>query len=364
MIRVGVDARVLSNQLTGIGRYCYELISQLKKTNNLELFLFSPAPIIQDEEFRNKLYIYEANFTSRLGRMIWSQTYLPYLANKSNIDIFWGTSHRLPQLLHKTIPKVVTIHDLVWNKYPETMRPLSYLMERMLMPPALKAADIIVADSFSTANDIIDFDQNLKNKVEIVHLAPFSKAINQNPHIKKPYILFVGTIEPRKNLERLIKAFAVLPNSLKKTYQLVICGGSGWGNVIIEKIIQESGLQEEVVITGYVTDNELSNFYKNAYCLAMPSLYEGFGLPILEAHNFGIPVITSRISSMPEVAGEGAIYVDPLSITDISRGLREILENPAIHNKLSSLARENIKLFSWEKTAEQMINIFQKIAQQ
>ncbi|NQY42869.1 MAG: glycosyltransferase family 4 protein, partial [Legionellales bacterium] len=327
-IKIGVDARAMSRTLTGIGRFCQELIMELSEYP-VDIILFSPSPVLNISRYSN-VSTCEANFKSRLGCLFWSQFILPYWAYKYKIDIFWGTTHRLPEILSKKIIRVVTIHDMVWLKFPKTMRKTSYLLERLLLPRSLKLSDIILSPSYSTANDIVSFDSRLQKKIHVVHLAPFLRDVNSvksdlnKLNIIKPYILFVGTIEPRKNLHSLIMAFSLIPITIRNKYQLVISGKEGWGDLNIKKILEDYELEKSVIFTGYVEDGLLIELYKNAYLLTLTSFYEGFGLPIIEAQSHGIPVLTSNVSSMPEIAGEGAVYVNPHDLKDIYKNLKKL----------------------------------------
>lgn len=373
-MKVGIDARCLSKELTGIGYYCLHIIKELKKFD-VDLILFSPKPLSVPGDILQNISIVQGNCRWNINDHIWSQVYLPFLIQRYNLDLMWGPSHRLPLLLPKKLVKVLTIHDLIWRRTPETMRKRTWLTESVLMPFNLQKADIILADSLSTAADLETDYPKIAHKIRHVPLGSehmtskcLSSIKQKDPAIlettidtsEKQYVLFVGTIESRKNLTRLLLAYAQLPVALKKEFKLVIVGGKGWGHVNLEKQISELGLQESVALCGYVSEIELLDLYKKAYCLAMPSLYEGFGLPILEAQRFGVPVVTSNNSSMPEVAGDGAILVDPYSVNSISNGLKELLQNNTLRQELSNKAIKNVEKYSWEQTAQQTFCFFKE----
>ena len=282
------------------------------------------------------------------------------------MDVFWGTTHRIPRLLPARVARVVTVHDLVWRHASETMRPTNRVMDQWLMPQALRMADRVIAVSASTKADLESEFPQIRGRVRVVHLGPTTMP---QPHgreslqalgINRPYLLFVGTLEPRKNLERLLEAFGSIPESLKDRYQLVIAGGKGWGKIDLPSLVHGLGLDRSVCMTGFVTDEQLSTLYAHAYMLAMPSLYEGFGLPLLEAMSFGVPVLTSNISSLPEVAGDAAIFVDPLNTGSIAAGLTQALTNHTLHAALSAHAKERAKLFSWDKAATEVQEVFRE----
>jgi glycosyltransferase involved in cell wall biosynthesis len=364
-MRIGVDARLLTNSLTGIGRYTLELSKKLIKSPVEDYFFYAPSAIKPEivKELQPS-FIRCGSSDSRISKMIWSQANLPLWALKDSVDLFWGPTHRLPRYLTNSVARVVTIHDLVWKFAPKTMRPLNLYLEKKLMPEAIELADIVVADSSNTKNDIQAVFPKMAHKVRIVNLGiPNLPEPDKNLSltllgINNPYFLFVGTIEPRKNLVRLIKAFAMIPRVWINKFMLVIVGGSGWGNIDLYKLINKYNLQDSVVIMGYVSDAQLSMLYLNARFLAMPSLYEGFGLPLVEAMHFGVPVLTSSVSSLPEIAGNAGLIVDPESPESISNAIYELLTNDDLLRRLKINAREQSSKFSWGKCANEMLMAF------
>ncbi|MCW7552203.1 glycosyltransferase family 4 protein [Endozoicomonas gorgoniicola] len=361
-MRVGIDARLLSEPLTGIGRYTKELSDKLMDYSS-QLYLYSARDIDSHKWEINNPKVRSANFQSRLGRMWWSQSYLPYWSAKDQVDVFWGATHRIPRYLPRNIARVVTIHDLVWKHAGNTMRPLSYVAEKMLMPDTIYSADRIIADSISTSKAIIDEYPAVSKKVRIVYPGTSRFPPHQEFQslivfgIDRPYFLFVGTLEPRKNLSRLLRAFASLDESIKKNNLLVIAGGKGWGGVDAEALIRRENLQGQVKVVGYVDDGWLATLYSHARFLAMPSLYEGFGLPLVEAMSFGVPVLTSDTSSMPEVAGEAGVLVDPLDVESIASGLTKFFGDNH-RDSLAKKAEQSASRFTWEQSAKQLWAIF------
>lgn len=368
-MHIGVDARLLSGPLTGIGRYTYELSKALARHSELKLSLYAASqvsvPIQRGLELSS---IKSGSNHNRLSKMIWSQTALPYWAAKDQVDLFWGPTHRLPRYLPNSIARVVTIHDLVWKYVPQTMRPLSLRVERWLMPEAIKLADLIMADSQGTADGIAEIFPQYLSKVRVVHLG--ASLPNLRPDfssisklgIDKPYFLFVGTLEPRKNLERLIQAYARLPKLQRNQISLVIAGGKGWGGVNLETLLRQYGLQDSVKLMGYVSEQELATLYANAVFLAMPSIYEGFGLPLVEAMQYGTPVLTSHTGCLSEIAGDAGFLVDPLSVESISFGIRQLILDNELIKTLGSNAMRRSKEFTWEKCSNQAIAVFKEAA--
>ena len=298
--------------------------------------------------------------------MLWTQTLLPALARKDNLDIFWGVTHRLPLFLPAKVTKIVTIHDLVWHKQGQTMRPLSKLMEQVLMPMSLKLADEIITDSESTRTDLKKKFPSLNKDLHVVYPGVTNMKINTETNLLEKFkilghfFLFVGTLEPRKNLIRLLNAYASVIKNIPNAPKFVIAGEEGWGNLNISEHVQQLGVETHVILTGPVNDQELASLYNGAMFLAMPSLYEGFGLPLIEAMSFGLPILTSNVSSMPEVSREAAILVNPYDQNSIASGL-EILINE--ENRRASLSLQALSIsarFTWQQSAKQIWDIMQK----
>ena len=366
-LRIAVDAGSLSEETTGIARYTFETLSHMSRLGH-KWYLYSHRPIPTDYQFGSNVCVRHLNIQTRGLGMLWAQTVLPYWAQQNRTDLFWSPAHRIPQLLSHKITRVVTIHDLVWAHAGQTMRPLSRWMDKLMVPGAVRHSDRIISVSEHTARDLAREFPYAREKIRVVKEGvtlsngPPSSAdsLEWTGRMSKPYVLFVGTLEPRKNLDRLIVAYAQLPDEARDIADLVIVGGKGWGGVDPEGWSRQHGVAHRVKVLGYVTDAQLFTLYSNALFLAMPSLYEGFGLPLLEAMSRGIPVLTSNVSSMPEVAGEAAILVDPMSVESISDGLKKLLWNEGLRITLGEAAKKRASQFTWELTARKIFDVFQE----
>jgi glycosyltransferase involved in cell wall biosynthesis len=362
--RIGVDARLLAEPVTGIGRYLHEILSRLVNEGH-EWYLYSHKPIIIGNWKRENVRIKNLNINGRVLRMLWAQTILPYWAYRDNLDIFWSPSHRLPRYLPASIASVVTIHDLVWKYAGDTMRPLSRWLDSKFMIEASEIATVIIAVSNSTARDLCVENKEFEKKVFVIPLGATNSLLpklNQElQEIKdsKQYFLFVGTLEPRKNLLRLIEAMSTLPKYLKDSADLIIVGGKGWGRLNIHVFIEKLNLKNNVKILGYTSDDHLRSLYSGALFLVMPSLYEGFGLPLVEAMAWGVPSLTSNISSMPEVIGNAGILVNPLDVKSIAYALEKLLTDRGYLQTLSKNAFERSGQFNWDVSAKKTIEIFE-----
>lgn len=367
--RIGVDARILSERVTGIGRYTHEMLAQLVDRGH-EWFLYSHRPIIVGDWSQANVRVRvgnlpdAVNFPKRVLRLAWAQTVLPWWASQDKVDLFWAPGHRLPRYLPRRIARVVTIHDLVWKHAGETMRPLARWLDSKQMPVAVRLADRVITVSRHTAQDLVEEMPDAEGKVRVVHLGGASLCPAASPEslnlmgIDRPYFLFVGTLEPRKNLYRLLEAYATLPEEMRKNTLLVIAGGKGWGDVNVQAVAARLGLGGSIREVGYVSEESLATLYAHALFLAMPSLYEGFGLPLLEAMARGTPVLTSECSSMPEVAGDAGLLVNPHDVGAIANGLLTLLTNEKLRQDLARRAQVNAGRFSWQKAADETLRIF------
>ena len=363
MLRIGVDVSMLSEQPTGIGRYTYEILSRVVSMGH-KWFLYSHRPLIFGDWTQKNVYLRTSHMPKRLLRILWIQTAVPVMATRDNLDLFWSPAHRLPSLIPGRMAKVVTIHDLVWKYAGETMRPPSRWLDAILMPQAVRIADKVIAVSTHTANDVLKEMPYAEGKVYpilqgVSNLFPAAELNSlELVGINAPYFLFVGTLEPRKNLLGLIEAYSKLPLDIRNSALLVIAGGKGWG-VSILAIARKFGVEDRIRVLGYVTDEQLATLYTCAIFLAMPSFYEGFGLPLIEAMARGTPVLTSNCASMPEVAGDAGILVDPHDVDSISKGLSAMLKNETLVKNLRAKSIINAQRFSWDRTAKETFQIFE-----
>lgn len=363
-MRIAVDARPLSTPLTGIGRYTASLLGEMLNSDEHEWFLYSDKPLTE------KLPTF-ANCTIRTGvskgggpgSLRWAQYEYTRWARHDKIDLFWSPRHHLPLMLPTTISQVVTIHDLVWRRFPETMQWKNRWLERMLMSPSIKKADRVICVSHFTASEVAHFYPRAAAKSVVIHEAADQHPISTPPSTDLPnqYLLFVGTLEPRKNLNRLLRALAITQQNIPLP-NVVIVGGQGWGNIDIESLLRQYKLTDIVSVTGYVDEKQLQHLYANAYCLLMPSLYEGFGLPILEAMQYGVPAIAGKAGALPEVVGRGGLLVDPTSEDDIAEAISHLLSNPGLHKELRQLAIKQNEQFSWKKAAQETLKVFEQAA--
>jgi len=368
-MRIGVDARHLSSSNNGIKTYLNTLLHLCIK-NSIDIHewvLYSPYSI------QHKDYLYSNVTISSLSvsvkfkgfHIAYSQIFIPILALRDEIDVFWFPGHRSSLFLPRKIAQVLTIHDMVWRIYPDTMNYFGRYLDKFFMPRSADMADIVTTISSSTSYDIIKYGLSSPDKISII--SPGSSArksekneVYFNKTLVKSYFLFVGSLEPRKNLKKLLQAYFTLPKKVKNKVELLITGGKGWGDVGLAKEIDNLDLHNNIKLLGCVDDETLATLYANAQFLVMPSLYEGFGLPLVEAMSYGTPVLTANNSSMPEVAGNAGLLVDALDVESIADGLQEMITNNELRERLAKNAKLNASLFSWDESAKKLITVFEK----
>ena len=388
-MNIGIDARLLHNS-TGIGRYTRSLFFELQqharqddvpeRQNDVYYLLYDrPFPDLPDPPF-------EAAFPGASGlppqvnvltapctrRILWTNLYVPRLLRDYQIDIYHGVCNfELP--LRKVCRYVVTIHDLVPLFFPRLVPWKHRLFFRLFMKPVARTADIIITDSEHSKHDIVRYLKVPEEKIRVIYLGytprqaqeqlsvPKSRDVLKKYGIARPYLLFVGILEPKKNLARLLDAFALLRHmpATDDRMQLVIAGDKGWAYEHLNQYAKNLHIEQHVVFTGYVSEEELAALYKGAEVFVFPSIYEGFGLPVIEAMTYGVPVVTSQRSSLPEIAGEAGILVDPEKPEAIRDGIAAVLVNTEKAAAMREKGQQQARKFSWRRTAERTYQAYQ-----
>ena len=235
-----------------------------------------------------------------------------------------------------------------------------FLADCFFVPNAIRRADLILCPSNST---FLDIKENFPKFIDKTHIIPLASPLENislrenNYSLPKQYLLCVGTIEPRKNYPKILKAYSMLSEKIRQEFPLIIVGNKGWGNIDIKKQIKDLNISRNIYLKQNISDNYLKVLYKKSYCLILASFFEGFGLQIIEAHAFGKPTIVSKNSSMLEIGGQGSIYVDPYSEKSIYKALKKIILNKELRKSLSENAFLNSKKYSWKKSSKKIINL-------
>ena len=304
-----------------------------------------------------------------------ASTFLPvpyswFFGSKSDITHFFN--YIIPPFVHGK--KVVTVHDMVYKAFPETVRGRTRFMLEMGLKRSMKRADIIITDSEFSKSEIVKYFPQHEKKIRVVpcgvdleRFHPCTKPeripeVKRSLEIEGDYFLYLGTIEPRKNLERLIAAYGHLAEKLgKKCPKLVMAGGKGWLNDGIYRRVEKLGLTDKVIFTKYVPSEDLNPLMCGALAFVFPSIYEGFGMPPLEAMACGVPVLASGEASLPEVTGDCAMICDAYSVKSIAKGLYRLCTDEKLRNELSRKGIERAKGFTWERSAEMLKAVYNEL---
>jgi len=299
--------------------------------------------------------------------------WLKFAKPKEPIDLFFTPGHYGPRFC--PVPLVISIMDLAFLTFPSQFRKKDLVQLKRWTRRSVNQAEKILTISQATKNDIIDYYQVKQGKIEVIYPGmskpkiqdskPQSKSkILGKYKIKGKYFLYIGTLQPRKNLVRLIKAFSQSLNlSISQSLNLIIVGKKGWLYEEIFDQVKKLGLEKKVVFTGFVSEKEKRGLLENAFGFVLPSLYEGFGFPVLEAMQAGCPVVVSRVSSLPEVAGEAAVYItNPESVDSIYQALEKMVKlGPKEREELVRKGYQQVKKFSWKKTAEKTLSLLESL---
>lgn len=294
------------------------------------------------------------------GRIIWEQVVAPFARWRDHLDVLFCPVNVVP--LAGVIPSVVTVHDLAFLAHPEAFRASKRRYLTLMTRLSVRRARRVIAVSAHTKSDLVHHFGIAPGKVTVIPNAADErfrtttdaaslKAFKPTHHLPERFILFVGTLEPRKNLRRLIEAFARVAQEDAEV-ALVIVGASGWMTSDLAPLVQTRGLSDRIIFTGYVADNDLPHWYQAATVFCYPSLYEGFGLPVLEAMACGTPVVTSNTSSIPEITGDAALLVDPTDVTALVGALLLILSDETRQEQMRRAGIERAHGYSWGRTAE------------
>ncbi len=364
---IGIDAsRAAYRQRTGTENYSLFLIRailKLDRENRYRLYFSQPpAPGLLPAASNAQIQ------TMPFPRL-WTHIRLSWEMATRAPDVLFVPAHVLP-LMHPR-RSVVTVHDLGYLYYPQAhTRWARYYLRRSTSYNARAAAHLI-ADSQATKRDLVERCQVSDGKITVVYpgydpqFAPIRDharlaAIRERYPIPGPYAIYVGTLQPRKNLARLLEAFAILVQQIEHIH-LVIAGKRGWLHKPLFARVQELGLDERVHFTGYVPQDDLPALISGARVFVLPSLYEGFGLPVLEAMACGTPVICSNVSSLPEVTGDAAILVNPHNTVQLAEALGQLLADEQLRNKLANRGLLRASQFSWEKCAQETLRVLEMV---
>lgn len=381
-MKIGVDVQsILSGNKTGIGFYQTEIMNALFDTdrdNEYFLNFFSIRNTERKKEriqelFKDRGNVRVCNWVSYgIVKKLWYFLPVPYklfFGKKVDVSLFFN--YFVPPFANGK--SISVIYDTVVNDMPETMGGKTRFALKHTLKKSIKRAEkIITISQFSKERIMCNYGVS-EEKIAVVPCGFRSDVFNGNYDSEKTeqvkrkynidgeYLLYLGTLEPRKNIERLVRAYAMVKKDLEDCPKLVLAGGNGWLYEGIFELVKALNLEDSVIFTGYVEDKDVPLLMSGAMIFCFPSLYEGFGMPPLEAMACGTPVITSNTSSLPEVVGDAALLVDPLSVESIALGIKKAVADKELRAEMSAKGLIQCKKFSWEKSAELFLDVINKI---
>lgn len=299
----------------------------------------------------------------RLAKLTWPNLQMPEGARRAGLELVHVTTP-YGSFRRTRFKKIITICDVTPLLFPKAHGSMNVWHHRLALPSILRQADHIITISEASKRDIVRLYRVAEEKITVTLLAAnrcFARTASppEARAAERPYILNVGTLEPRKNLPCLLKAYAVARRK-GLPHRLVITGAMGWGNSPLARLVDELSLHSDVFFSGFIPDDEMPGLYAGAGFFVYPSLYEGFGLPVLEAMAGGAPVITSNVSSLPEVAGDAAILIDPRSVEELSAAMLKLAGDEELRNIMRDKGMKQAARFSWERTAQETWNLYEK----
>ncbi|MDX9913455.1 MAG: glycosyltransferase family 1 protein [Candidatus Moranbacteria bacterium] len=367
-MKIAIQAADLDNKrIDGTRVYLLNVLKYLGKISSEDEFV-----IYHKNNFNPELT--PPNFPNYQVRKLkffklWTQTRFAYNIWKDGVDTLWMPMHNIPLVRKRNLKTVVTIHDLAFKHFPKTFPKRDLFQLNLLTDLAVNGADKIIAVSQSTKNDILKFYPKIKEeKIGVIYhgfdgdlyrrefYTEFVEEVLKKNNLKpKKYILYVGAIQPRKNLKTLVKAFEIFKKENKNNIKLVIAGGKAWCWEETISAIENSPVRGSIILTGRIPFEDLAVLQQNASAFVFPSLYEGFGIPVLEAFAAGTPVILARNSSLEEVGGEAAQYFESLDAQELSQKINKVIGDANLQAEMITKGQAQVDKFSWEKCARETL---------
>jgi len=364
-MKIAIIADALDNQSAGIHVFTKALIDALHRVGSEHELI-----VIRTGKGGPELPISDLRipaFGGRPGQIYRLGWQVPQILRRLKVDVVIEPRHVGPFNLPRRTLRVTVVHDLGWLTVPQFHPTLPAFLQRLLVPMVLQRSDLIVTNSHWTAQDVREHFPFCADKTVAapLGLTPGFSPRNDPEVLKKygigePYLLFVSTLEPRKNIEGLLEAYSQARDQLEQPISLVLAGKMGWKTDSIQSALQKHPYRNDIIRPGYVEAQDLPVLYTMAEALVYPSWYEGFGLPVLESFGCGTPVVTSNVTSLPEVAGDAALLVDPADPAAIAQSIVRVIQDHGLRQKLIERGRERASRYTWDQTARVILEGIQR----
>ncbi|HXJ84687.1 MAG TPA: glycosyltransferase family 1 protein [Candidatus Methylomirabilis sp.] len=381
-MRIALDLSLVPGQRVGVGQYAYQLARALARVDQVNsyvlypvfYFIVNPDYDQTDLPTAPNMRVAHRRLSPRVVRHLWrrerSDEFKEYLLGRANV--VHSTTFCAPRFRAPRRRLVTTIHDCTFVTHPEFHIPanIDHCLHGTRL--AIERADALIAVSESTRRDLIERLEAPADRIVVTHEAADPDlarvtdadrldAVRRRYDLPERFVLFLGSMEPRQNLLRLLEAFAALAPSLREEFKLVVAGAQGWLNESVHEQVRKLGLGDSACFPGYIEQDDVAALYSLATVFTYPSLWEGFGLPVLEAMACGAPVLTSNVSSMPEVAGDAALLVPPTDVDAMADGLTRLLEDGALRADLAVRGSDRAAQFSWDRCARETLAVYQTV---
>lgn len=360
-MRVGIDVSILSSPLTGIGRFTLSLVQSLSRLPEPVQWVLLGAPShFEGLPDAKNVTVHQVQGLMGWRRIVWQQVRLPRLAVRYKLDVLHCPDFSRP--IYASIPVVNTIHDLSYYSSHAYFSRSNRTYKRALTRIAVRRSSRLVAVSNFTRDELIGRFPLDSRMLSVIYHGIDQNPPNESLQEENPYVLCVGTLEERKNLPNLIQGFALMRCQKCAPHRLILAGKPGKGFERIQAAIEASDCKESIEIAGYLSRERILQLYRAAGAFVMPSLYEGFGLPVLEAMSLGVPVVCSRAASLPEVGGDAVEYFDPLSPQGIAAALAKVLGSESLRAEMRRKGLARAKQFTWEACARRYCEVYRQAA--
>jgi len=354
-MRIAIDNQSTLGRKTGIGLYTINLLKAMRKVAPQHEYI--TLNLKRSTELRTD------------QRLRWQQIQLPQLARAARADLLHIPGFDAPKF--KPFPVVLTVHDLIGMLFPQNLPPIARFYWSKWLPKSIRWADRILADSEQTRRDIVRLLSVPVDQITVIPLGvspqfhPIQdtaslQTLRNTYQLPDKFVLFLGTLEPRKGIDTLIRSYSLIADEVSQ--DLVIAGKKGWYTESLFDLVQHRKVKDRVHFIGYVTDDKLPALMSAADAFAFPSRYEGFGLPPLEAMACGTPVISTNISSLPEVIGDAGLLIPPDDINALAQALGEVLSTGTLRDRLTALGIARVQRFTWDTTARKTVAVYEEMA--